>query len=171
MTRVIYAFFLGILLVLFIGMGIQAFYPAPKYPDPISSFPGRLEPGPDTTAPTTETDADKAKRESYDREYKEFQTKNNRYNRDVSIIVLGFALVLLVTSLLLINKIDVIADGLLLGGIFNLLYSIGRGFATDDQKYQFFIIGFGLIVAFILGYFKFIRPTVELEKNEKKPEK
>jgi hypothetical protein len=172
MIRIIYAFFLGLLLVLFIGMGIQAFYPAPKYPEPISSFSSRLEPQPDVTAPTTETQAEKEKREAYDQAVKEYQTKNNKYNRDVSIIVLGFALILLVTSLLLVQKINVIADGLLLGGIFNLLYSIGRGFATDDQKYQFFIISFGLIIAFILGYFKFIRPAAQTatgkdEKSEK----
>jgi hypothetical protein len=55
------------------------------------------------------------------------------------------------------TKLSVIADGLLLGGLFTLLYSLGLGLSTDDTSYRFIIITIGLAAALFIGYWKFLR--------------
>ncbi len=52
---------------------------------------------------------------------------------------------------------SIISDGLLLGGVFTLGYSIIRGFAGDDDKFRFFVVIVGLVVTVVLGDLKFIR--------------
>ncbi len=51
----------------------------------------------------------------------------------------------------------IISDGLLLGGVFTLGYSIILSFADDDDKFRFFVVIVGLVVTVVLGYLKFIR--------------
>jgi hypothetical protein len=62
-------------------------------------------------------------------------------------------------------KTDVIADGLLLGGVFTLLYSIARSFGGEDPRYTFMVTSAGLIVTMLVGYVKFIRPTASAKKK------
>ena len=63
----------------------------------------------------------------------------------------------LAISLAFEKKIKVIADGIMLGGLFSVLYSLGRSFASEDSKYTFVVVTIGLIVAIYLGYHRFIR--------------
>ncbi len=79
------------------------------------------------------------------------------YNRNVSIITLSTAMVLLAASLAFEKKIKIIADGVLLGGVFTLLYSLGRSFASGDTKYTFADVSIGLAVAIYLGYHRFVK--------------
>ena len=75
-------------------------------------------------------------------------------------------MVVLAISLLLAEHLGVIADGLLLGGIFTLLYGVGRGMDTDSNKYRFLVATIGLAVTLVLGYVKFSRhPLVESKKK------
>jgi hypothetical protein len=59
--------------------------------------------------------------------------------------------------LIFFKKIMVIADGVLLGGVLTLTYSIVRGFNTNDDIYRFLVVGAGLAAAMILGYLKFVK--------------
>ena len=56
-----------------------------------------------------------------------------------------------------------IADGILLGGVFVTAYGIIRGLMSDSSEFRFLIITIGLIVALVLGYIKFIRPKKDLQ--------
>jgi hypothetical protein len=73
------------------------------------------------------------------------------------------AIIILVLSLTLLAKIKMIADGILLGGVFVALYGVIRGLMTEDPQFRFLIITIGLIVALVLGYIKFIRPKKDLQ--------
>jgi hypothetical protein len=84
------------------------------------------------------------------------------------MIVLGAAVVLVVLGLILHAKTDVIADGLLLGGVFTLLYSIGRSFAGQDPKYSFTVTTVGLITTMVVGYLKFIQPQKPAKSGKRK---
>jgi hypothetical protein len=154
--RIIYTLFLGILVALFVGLGISAFYPAPKSPEaPISvqKYSGPLQTS-DSLTPEQKKES-----EAYEKAQREYYEKTMPdYNKKVSIITLVAAIVILVISLVLVNKILIISDGLLLGGVFTLMYSIGRSFAGADAKYQFVTVSIGLVIAFVLGYLKFIKP-------------
>jgi hypothetical protein len=91
------------------------------------------------------------------------------YNRNVSIMTLVAATILVAISLLFEQRIKILSDGFMLGGIFTLLYSIGRSFAAQDSKLTFLTVSIGLAVAIALGYFRFIRPqTVPASKKKRK---
>lgn len=80
----------------------------------------------------------------------------SNYNRNVSIMVIVCAVIMLIIALLLTEILGIIADGLLLGGIFTLLYGVGRGIAVDSNIYRFIVAYLGLIVTITMGYLKFV---------------
>ncbi len=151
--KYVYAVFIGVLLALFIGIGIAAFYPYPKAPEP-SAVPMSYRVDPPATP-----SAEMIKQEQQDRDaWKEFQKQNEEYNKNVSIITLIAAIIILAISLTFARSILVIADGLLLGGLFTLVYSLFRSFNSSDYKFMFVVISTGLIISVLLGYLKFIKP-------------
>ena len=87
------------------------------------------------------------------------------YNRNVSIVSLVASIIILVLSLTLLAKIKMIADGILLGGVFVTAYGIIRGLMSEDSQFRFIIVTIGLIIALVLGYIKFIRPRKNLQKE------
>jgi hypothetical protein len=145
MIRYIYTFFVGLFLAIFIGMGIAVFYPAPLSPEPPPYY-GQ-----------TMTDSEKKAQSDFEVKQKAYDKELWRYNRNASVIILSCAVIVLAISLSFADKIGIIADGLLLGGIFTLLYGVGRGMATDSNKYRFLIATIGLTVTLVLGYLKFTR--------------
>lgn len=152
MIKPIYTLFLALLVALFVGLGIDAFYPSPTEP----KYPIELEQY--KAAPQCEQNPEQeAKWNEYMKDQERFMEENKIYSRNVSIISLIAAIIILILSLTLLNKIEMIADGLLLGGVFTTLYSIMRGLMSENSQFRFFIVTIGLIIAFVLGYIKFIR--------------
>jgi len=147
--KIVYTFFLGIILALFVGLGIRTFYAPPEPPQfPTSQI---------TKAnPTDEELAEQAKQQQeYERAFQAYDEQNSIYNRNVSTISLVASVALLALSLLLEKRNRVLANGILLGGLFTLLYSIGRGFASQDTLMTFIAVSVGLAVALFLGYRRF----------------
>ncbi|RLI44556.1 hypothetical protein DRO61_12030, partial [Candidatus Bathyarchaeota archaeon] len=97
--------------------------------------------------------------EAFDEVLKTYGEKMEKYNRDVSIISLVAAILILMISLMLFRKLLIIADGLLIGGVVTLLYSVARVFGSGDDKLRFLVVSVGLAVSLILGYLKFIEPS------------
>lgn len=156
LIKYVYIVFLGLILATFVGVGIAAFYKGPVYPEtPATLKYERPYTDFQTGTPSAEYIA---AQEAFDAKSKKFQKANDNYNRYVSMIALGFAIVMLVVSLAFFKKILVIADGVLLGGVLTLAYSIVRGFNTNDDVYRFLVVGAGLITAMVLGYLKFVSP-------------
>ena len=164
MLKFVYSLFIGGLVVLLIGVGIEAFYPSPKYPEyPNEAYPMRTETTPQTPEGQKKLDEQNAeyqkKQELYENESKKYRDTLEGYNRRVSLVTLGLAIGALTVSLLLSKQLMVIADGLLLGSLFTLIYSIGRGMFTGNTRFQFFVIAVGLIISLAVGYYKFIFPV------------
>lgn len=157
--RYIYTFFVGILVAIFVGMGVAVFYESPKAPSEPSwygsNMSGKFEP----------TEAQRKEEEEYNKKIRDFEKNEmSEYNRNVSIIVLSLAVVILALSLVLEKPLGIIADGLLLGGIFTLLYGVGRGIAVDSNKFRFLIASLGLAVSLVLGYLKFVPARIKVKK-------
>ena len=148
--RYAYVVFIGVLLAAFVGVGIATFYPGPKHPESQTL--------PKAVSPDKETPEDYAQRVEMNKKFKEFQEKEKEYNRNVSIFSLVASVIILILSLTVIKNIVVISDALLLGGIITSIYSIARGFGTDDNMYRFIVISLGLLVALFLGYIKMVKP-------------
>lgn len=153
--RYIYSFFLGALLALFIGVGIAAFYQSPKQPEyPIMTAPIKAD--------GTQSQIDLQKQREYELRSRDFQKQNETYSKNVSAIAIIAAVVLVVVSLLLFEKILILSDGILLGGIFTLVYAIIRGFGNHDEMFRFFVVSVGLLVALFVGYWKFVKGNKKL---------
>lgn len=156
--KFVYTIFLALLIALFVGLGISAFYPGPKEP----LYPVEL----DAEKPGCEETAElKGIREEYNRSQRDFTENFKPYSRNVSIISITAAILILIASLTLLSKIKMIADGILLGGVFTTIYSIIRGLMSEDTKFRFLIVTIGLLIALILGYIKFIKPKEKAEKK------
>ena len=95
----------------------------------------------------------------YEKTSRDFQKENEKYSKNVSTISVAAALVILILSILLLSKISFISDGLLLGGVFTLIYAIIRGFGAGDEMFRFIIVSIGLAVAIFLGYWRFVKNT------------
>ena len=159
LLQLMYMFFLGLLLAIFVGVGISTFYPAPEAPE----YPVILE----TVGGKTLTAEQQAVEAKYNIASRAYNEKMKPYNRNVSIIALIASLVFFSVSLIYEKKMRIIGDGVMLGGLFTLLYSIGRGFASEDSRYVFVVVTAGLIVVLYLGYHRFIKPHNLADAAEK----
>ncbi|MBA3757362.1 hypothetical protein H0X09_00625 [Candidatus Saccharibacteria bacterium] len=155
--KVIYTFFLGFLIAIFVGVGISTFYEAPKAPEWQNGYSYAEK-------PSTE---EEAKQKQFNKEIEQHSKAMKPYSRNVSIITLAAAVLLLAVSLIFEKKIKIIADGIMLGGLFTLIYSIGKSFASEDSKYTFGVVTVGLAVALYLGYHRFIRPDKPRKQKRK----
>lgn len=152
--KYIYTFFLAVLLVTFVGVGIAAFYKGPKQPEyPIGlSYPEKLE-------QSTESASTRIEQIKYEKSSRDFQKENEKYSKNVSTIAVALALIILVLSISLVSKISFISDGLLLGGVLTLGYAIIRGFGAGDEMFRFIVVSVGLVVAIFLGYWRFVKTS------------
>lgn len=148
LLRLVYTFFLGLIIALFVGMGISTFYAAPTMPD----YPIQTAPAMDSSPESKEFIKTQ---QEYDEKYKKFDKESQVYHRNVSIISLVGAVALVALGLVSERKNRVIANGILMGGIFVLIYSIGRGVASTDTKYTFIAVCISLAVVLYLGYRRF----------------
>ena len=161
--KYIYTIFLAVLVVTFVGVGIAAFYPGPKYPEyPIETAPIVYEP---EKAPT-ESAQMREKRIRYEKDSRQFQKQNERYSKNVSTISIVASLIVLVASITLLSKILFLSDGLLFGGVLTLCYAIVRGFGSGDEKFRFAVVTIGLITAIFLGYWRFVRSEKATKKKK-----
>lgn len=156
--RFVYIVFIGVLLATLVGVGIAAFYPGLKVPEPPLSIKYQMFPCENLKDEATFQQI-RREQEEFDKTMKVFQTQNEKYNRNVSVISLIAAILILVISLTLFKKILLIADGLLLGGVLTLIYSIIRGFGSGDNIFRFVVVSAGLVISLLLGYIKFIKPA------------
>ncbi|MDO8335739.1 MAG: hypothetical protein Q7T74_03085, partial [Candidatus Saccharibacteria bacterium] len=120
LLRLVYTFFLGLIIAVFVGMGIATFYESPKAPE----YPVLSEAQLNKTEGSPEVNAQQVK---YEQDYRAYEKVAQVYHRNVSIISMVFAVILLIISFLLERKNSVITNGVMLGGVFVLIYSIGRG--------------------------------------------
>jgi hypothetical protein len=149
----LYALAIALLVVAFVGFGISTFYPEPEYPE----YPPGLEfYGPNSTAEERELMAEQREKEEA------YRHRISDYNRVVSAIAIGVAVLLLVGSLLWISGLPVIGDGTTLGAVFTLFYGLIRAFMTNDEQFRFVAVAMGLVVLLALVYWKFSRsPTLQ----------
>jgi len=148
--KILYAIILGVMLAFFVGLGIEAFYPTEKYPEPPASVQYQKN-GPATPE-------ELKIQQNYDQQVKDYQTRNEKHARNVSIIAIAASIIYMALSLTILQKTNsVFSDGFLIGSLLTLLYGIVRGFEINDNKFRFIIVTVGLIIAIVLGYIKFVR--------------
>lgn len=144
----LYALAIALLIAAFVGFGISAFYPQPEPPE----YPAELEfSGPEPTEEEKELMAEQREKEEA------YQEQSSDYNRVVSAVAIGAAVLLLVSSILWVSEMPVIGDGTTLGAVFTLFYGLIRAFMTDSEQFRFVAVAAGLVILTSLVYWKFSR--------------
>jgi hypothetical protein len=131
--RVLYSIGLGIVIVLFVGLGIATFYPAPEY----------LSYGSDLSTAAREA-ASKA-----------YESAMKDYNRNVTVASLASALLILGASIWSESRKPLFAGGFLVGGLLTLIYGLMRGLTSGVTAVAFFSVTVGLVVVIYLGHQRF----------------
>lgn len=161
--QTIFGFFLGLMVTSFIGVGVYTFYPPPDRPyrDQIVSLERQQQEVRASKPPTDLTDAEREKIQQLQREINAAQDQSRAageaWGRRTSIILIALATVAMAVSLLRAVQLPVIANGLLLGGVFTMIYGVGWIIATDSSTLRFFVMTAALAITLGLGYVRFVR--------------
>jgi uncharacterized protein HemX len=161
--QTIFSFFLGLMVLAFIGVGVNTFYQSPQ---------DRVEPQRDEIQRQMDTVYTKANGRSLDTtqqaqidrltaQQNELQRgidgEMKTWARNTSIVLVIFATLVLIVSLIRSDELRVLSNGLLLGGLFTMLYGTGWVIFSGNSTARFVVIAFALAIAIGLGYAKFVR--------------
>jgi hypothetical protein len=165
--QTIFSFFLGLMVLAFIGVGVNTFYPSPA--DKQQTQQQEIQRQMDAlniksngrsldTTQQAQMDKLVAQQNTVQRNI-DAETKG--WARTTSIVLVIFATFVMGISLLLNEQLRVLSNGLLLGGLFTMLYGTGWVIFSGNSTARFFVIAFALAVAIALGYLKFVRTRAE----------
>jgi len=159
--QILYMVALGIIIALFCGLGIDTFYPGPKAPEYSTILMNQQYKTVPVTGTVTQTPEELQAQKDYDAAQTKYMEALKPHSRNASIIAILLAIGALALSLTVLVKWEVIANGMLLGGIFIMGYSIILGMMSEDTRFRFFLVAAGVLIALVLGYLKFIKPNEE----------
>jgi hypothetical protein len=159
--RTIFSFFLGLMFTAFAGVGVYTFYPpSEEFNTQIRDLDRREEIVRDSRPADRLTEEDRAQiqelnlqRYALEDAYEEAQRP---WGRTTSIILMVTATLAMVVSLVRASQLPVISNGLLLGGVFTMLYAVGWIIATDSSIARFVVMAIALLITLALGYLRFV---------------
>ena len=161
--QTIFSFFLGLMVLAFIGVGVNTFYqsPAEKYQKQQQEISRKMEalniknPGASTDT-TTQAQLLKLQNEQNALQDK-IQAEESVWRRNTSIVLVIFATLVMGVSLVRSEQLRVISNGLLLGGLFTMVYGSGWVIFSGNSVARFLVILLAFAVSVALGYLKFVR--------------
>ncbi len=159
--QTIFSFFLGLMVLAFIGIGVNTFYTEPDFNSPemekLYREQDRLYRGDDGKM-TPEDDERLAEiQEELEVLNTEAEQVRNDWARNTSIVLILFATMVMGVSLIRSEQLRVISNGLLLGGLFTMVYGVGWIIFSGESVARFVVIVFALLVTLALGYLRFVR--------------
>jgi len=161
--QTIFSFFLGLMVLAVVGVGVNTFYPSPTetYQKEMQEISRQME-ALNFKSPSGVTNAaDKAELARLTAKQNVLQDKIDAeqkiWARNTSIVLVLFATLVMGVSLLMSEQLRVLSNGLLLGGLFTMIYGVGWVLFSGNSTARFVVVLFALIVALGLGYLKFVR--------------
>lgn len=160
--QTIFSIFLGLMLAAFAGIGVYTFHPPPgDYEAQIRDLTREEQEirGTSTSGELTREDRDQIDEIRSRRKVLSDQALEDRkpWFLSSSIILIVFSTLLLVVSLLRADQLQVISSGLLLGGVFTMLYGVGWIAFTGTSVLRFVVMTIALVITVGLGYVRFVR--------------
>jgi hypothetical protein len=165
--QTIFSFFLGLMVLAFIGVGVNTFYPSPatQHEKEQLAISRQIE-------AVNLTNQNKSLDATAQAQMKKLQDQQNAlqdtinaemkdWARTTSIILVIFATLVMMVSLVMSEQLRVLSNGLLLGGLFTMLYGVGWVIFSGSSTARFVVIAFALVVSIALGYLKFVRNRAE----------
>ena len=160
--RTIFSLFLGLMLTAFVGVGVYTFHPPPEQSESQLRDLARRESAIRNSRPTSQlTATEQSQIEEISRQRRELvdaaAEARKPWGRSTSMILIVFATLTMAVSLVRADQLPVISNGLLLGGLFTMLYGVGWIVATDTSITRFLIMTAALVITLGLGYVRFVR--------------
>jgi hypothetical protein len=169
--QAIFAVFLGLMITAVDGVGVYTFHPNPgdetqeqvqALYDERASIDGCSSPTPDQCRTWDQlTAAEKARTKAIDAQVTSLQRvseeKSSQWRMSTSVILIVIATMLMAVALALGDSGAVLSNGILLGGLFTMLYGVGWGLASGNSVTRFLVLVAALVVSLGLGYLKFVR--------------
>jgi hypothetical protein len=162
--QTIFSIFLGLMLTVFFGIGVYTYHPPPtQFTDQIKEL-NRQEQVIKTTKKASElTGSDRDQLEDIALKRRELmiaaEDARKPWCLSTSIILIVFSTLTLVVSLLRAVQLQVVSNGLLLGGVFTMLYGMGWIAFAGTSTIRFLVMTAALIVTLVLGYVRFVRKS------------
>ena len=160
--RTIFSFFLALMVAAFVGVGVYTFHGPPRDLEEQLQELNRRDVSLRVTGPEHQlTEEESAELEELRAERDELQDRaedaRERWGRSTSIILTTLATLIMVVSLVRADQLPVLSNGLLLGGLFTMLYGVGWIIATDSSIVRFLVMTVALAITIGLGYVRFVR--------------
>ncbi len=161
--RTIFSFFLGLMVTAFIGVGVYTFHPSPQteFDLQIQNLNDQEQAIRNSLPPSELTTADRDRIQELHNERSELrdaaQVVRAAWGRSTSIILIVFATLAMAVSLLRADQLPVISNGVLLGGVFTMVYGVGWIIATNTSVARFVVMTVALVITLALGYVRFVR--------------
>jgi hypothetical protein len=159
--QVIFSIFLGLMVAAFVGIGVYTFYEPPGDDPRMEALQERendirigsrgAELPPEAEAELREIQQER------NVVWEEQRRTRSAWARNTSIILILLATGAMAFSLVRADQLLVISNGLLLGGVFTMLYGVGWIIASDNATSRFVVITIALAVTIGLGYVRFVR--------------
>jgi uncharacterized protein HemX len=165
--QTIFSFFLGLMVLAFIGVGVNTFYQSPsdrvqqqtdEYGRQIDAL--NVKSNGRALDATSQAKMDKLSAQQNELQ-RSIEVEMKAWARTTSIILVIFATLVMGVSLVRSEQLRVLSNGLLLGGLFTMLYGIGWVIFSGNSTARFAVMAFALAVAIGLGYLKFVRERAE----------
>ncbi len=167
--QAIFAVFLGLIITAVVGVGVYTFYPNPAA-ETQQQLIERNRQVEDLTGCTSKTGclaeedlpADvRAQLAQVRAEIRtledQVQVQERSWAQRSSIILITLATALMAGSLFGSAAFWVIANGMLLGGLFTMLYGVGWGIASGNSLARLGVLVAALAISVTLGYLRFVR--------------
>jgi hypothetical protein len=160
--RTIFSFFLGLMLATFVGVGVYTFHPpATQLASQIRDLVRREQAIRDAFPADELTPEARNQLQDIRRQRNELDDAQAAarapWGRSTSIILIVFATLAMAVSLVRGEQLPVISNGLLLGGVFTMLYGVGWIVVTDTTTARFVVMAGALVITLGLGYVRFVR--------------
>ncbi len=166
--QAIFAVFLGLMITAVVGVGVYTFHPNPgeETQEQIQALQderyaidgcntGQCRSWEQLTA------AEQAQIKAIDAEVTMLQRvaeeRSSQWRMSTSVILIVIATMLMGLALALGDSVFVLSNGILLGGLFTMLYGVGWGLASGNSVTRFLVLVAALGVSLVLGYLKFVR--------------
>lgn len=162
---ILFAFFLGLMVTAFLGIGVYTFYPEPAQVDALDARADELrrEQG-DLRGARLEAELgaeQQARLDALDEQLEQIREERREHTegwaRTTSILLILLSILAMSVSLIRADQLPVISNGLLLGGVFTMLYGTGWTLAAGESLLRFWVVAFALAVTLGLGYVRFVR--------------
>jgi hypothetical protein len=155
--RLLYSLLIAVSVVIFVAVTIYSFYQSPKAPEYPRYEPSTLnynDPGYAEEQARLNKEAD-ARQKDYEKKLKEHHEKRKPYHRDVTILLLILSVMVLGIGLWLMPRSEVIGEGMALGSIATIIYTIISASIAEARILRFLAVTLLLLGSLVIAQSRF----------------